>query len=92
MTQEDYSPRRLILATRSSALARWQTQWVMQALRSSWPDLECEQVCITTQGDRILDQPLPEIGGKGVFTQELEEALLTGRGTGSCPFSKGFTR
>jgi hydroxymethylbilane synthase len=69
---------RLIFATRPSALARWQTQWVMQALKAFYPDLVCEEKVITTQGDKILDRPLPEIGGKGLFTQELENELLSG--------------
>jgi hydroxymethylbilane synthase len=69
---------RLIFATRPSALARWQTQWVIAALKEIYPDLECEEKVITTQGDKILDKPLPEIGGKGLFTQELETELLSG--------------
>jgi hydroxymethylbilane synthase len=69
---------RLIFATRPSALARWQTQWVMSALQAVHPGLICEEKVITTQGDKILDKPLPEIGGKGLFTQELETALLSG--------------
>ena len=68
---------KLIFATRPSALARWQTQWVIGALRGLHPNLECEEMVITTQGDRILDKPLPEIGGKGLFTQELESELLS---------------
>lgn len=69
---------KLIFATRPSALARWQTQWVIHALQNIHPDLVCEEKIITTQGDKILDKPLPEIGGKGVFTQELENELLSG--------------
>ena len=69
---------KLIFATRPSALARWQTNWVIQALKTIHPDLECEEKIITTQGDKILDKPLPEIGGKGLFTQELESELLSG--------------
>src|SRR5689334_11512657 len=69
---------KLIFATRPSALARWQTRWVIQALKNLHPDLECEEKVITTQGDKILDRPLPEIGGKGLFTQELEHELLSG--------------
>jgi hydroxymethylbilane synthase len=69
---------KLIFATRPSALARWQTQWVISALKAAHPDLECEEKIITTQGDKILDKPLPEIGGKGLFTQELESELLSG--------------
>jgi hydroxymethylbilane synthase len=69
---------KLIFATRPSALARWQTQWVIRSLQGIYPDLVCEEKLITTQGDKILDKPLPEIGGKGLFTQELESELLAG--------------
>jgi hydroxymethylbilane synthase len=69
---------KLIFATRPSALARWQTQWVISALKNLHSNLECEEKVITTQGDKILDKPLPEIGGKGLFTQELEMELLSG--------------
>ncbi|HSK87357.1 MAG TPA: hydroxymethylbilane synthase [Anaerolineales bacterium] len=69
---------KLIFATRPSALARWQTQWVIRALQEVQPDLVCEEKIIITQGDKVLDKPLPEIGGKGVFTQELESELLSG--------------
>ena len=69
---------KLIFATRPSALARWQTQSIMNSLREICPDLICEEKIITTQGDKILDKPLPEIGGKGLFTQELENELLSG--------------
>jgi hydroxymethylbilane synthase len=69
---------KLTFATRPSALARWQTQWVINALKRIHPNLDCEEKVITTQGDKILDKPLPEIGGKGVFTQELESELLNG--------------
>ncbi len=69
---------KLIFATRPSKLARWQTQWIISALQVAYPDLTCEEKVITTQGDKILDKPLPEIGGKGLFTQELESELLSG--------------
>ncbi len=69
----------LIFATRPSDLARWQTGHVIQLLQAAWPGLSCQQEVITTSGDRILDKPLPEIGGKGLFTQELEAELLSGR-------------
>ncbi|MFZ5911880.1 MAG: hydroxymethylbilane synthase [Chloroflexota bacterium] len=68
---------KLIFATRPSALARWQTQWVMDALQAIHPGLACEAKIVATQGDKILDKPLPEIGGKGLFTQELECDLLS---------------
>ncbi|RPI32681.1 MAG: hydroxymethylbilane synthase, partial [Chloroflexota bacterium] len=65
----------LLFATRPSALALWQTRWVGEALQTAWPGLKCTEKIITTAGDRILDRPLPEIGGKGLFTQELETLL-----------------
>lgn len=69
---------KIVFATRPSKLARWQTQHVMSLLENYWTDLSCEEIIITTQGDKILDRPLPEIGGKGMFTFELEEALRAG--------------
>ena len=68
----------LTFATRPSALARWQTARVIQLLQAAHPGLECSEYVITTTGDRVLDRPLPEIGGKGLFTSELENALLSG--------------
>jgi hydroxymethylbilane synthase len=68
----------LTIGTRKSALARWQTDWVRKRLEEAWSDLRLEVEQFTTTGDRILDRPLPEIGGKGLFTAELEEALHTG--------------
>jgi hydroxymethylbilane synthase len=70
---------KLTFATRPSALARWQTFYITERLQSAWKDLRCEEVIITTKGDRILDKPLPEVGGKGLFTHELEGALREGR-------------
>ena len=64
-------------ATRTSALARQQTLSVIQALQKAWPELEFSEHLITTRGDLELNRPLPEIGGKGLFTQELEEAILS---------------
>jgi hydroxymethylbilane synthase len=69
----------LIFATRPSKLARWQTTHIIASLEKICPNLECQEQVITTKGDRILDRPLPEIGGKGLFTQELEAALLSGK-------------
>ena len=69
----------LIFATRPSSLARRQTTSVIQELRHHWQDIDCQEVIITTPGDRNIDTALPEIGGKGLFTQELEAALLGGQ-------------
>ncbi len=66
------------LGTRGSALARWQTDHVVGLLRAAWPEITCQIEVIHTQGDRVLDVPLPRIGGKGVFTVELEAALRRG--------------
>jgi hydroxymethylbilane synthase len=68
----------LTIGTRSSALARWQTDWVLNRLRAAWPELVCETKLFHTSGDKVLDKPLPEIGGKGLFTEELENALRSG--------------
>ena len=64
-----------IFATRPSALARWQTGFVMQSVQSVWKEVLCEEEIIVTRGDKVLDKPLPLIGGKGLFTAELEAAL-----------------
>lgn len=67
------------LATRESALALWQTEHVAARLREAHPGLEVELVPMTTRGDQVLDQPLAEIGGKGLFLKELEVAMLEDR-------------
>ncbi|MCB9155437.1 MAG: hydroxymethylbilane synthase, partial [Caldilineae bacterium] len=67
------------LGTRGSALARWQTDHVAGLLRAAWPGLVCTVEVFQTEGDRVLDTPLPLIGGKGLFTAELEAALRGGR-------------
>lgn len=63
------------LGTRGSRLARWQTNYVCELLQVAYPDLVVETEIIQTAGDQMLDMPLPQIGGKGVFTAELESAL-----------------
>ncbi len=70
--------RMLTLGARPSPLARRQTDHVIRRLHVAWPGLECRVVTFTTTGDKALDRPLPEIGGKGVFTAELENALRAG--------------
>lgn len=69
----------LRFGSRSSELARWQTGFVQRSLEAQWPGLKSGQILIQTEGDRVLELPLPEIGGKGLFTQELELALGEGR-------------
>ena len=67
--------RTVIAGTRGSRLALWQTQHVLQALEHAWPRLVCRMQRFQTKGDKTLDVPLPQIGGKGLFTAELEQAL-----------------
>jgi len=69
---------RLIIGTRGSKLALAQSQWVAQQLRAVDPSLDVEQRIIKTRGDAITDRPLPEVGGKGFFTAELERCLIDG--------------
>lgn len=77
-TSNDARPR-LRIATRQSRLALWQAGWVQSRLREHYPQADLDLVGLTTQGDRILDRPLADIGGKGLFIKELETALLDGR-------------
>jgi hydroxymethylbilane synthase len=70
--------RTLVLGSRPSKLARWQTDHILAQLKAAWPQLDCYTVTLVTEGDKTLDRPLPEIGGKGVFTAELEAALRKG--------------
>ena len=72
------TPRRIRLGSRGSALAIWQTEHVAARLHALYPDLTIETVVIQTKGDLVVDRPLPSIGGKGLFTLELEERLRQG--------------
>ena len=72
-------PRHIRLGSRGSALALWQTEHVATRLQAAYPDLTIETVVVHTEGDRTLATPLPLIGGKGLFTLELENALREGR-------------
>jgi hydroxymethylbilane synthase len=67
------------VGTRESQLARLQTDIVIAALSGKFPDLKFEVVPITTGGDKILDKPIADLGGRGVFVKELEEALYKDR-------------
>jgi len=73
-------PAAVTLGTRASALASAQTALVVELLTAAQPVLECETMVIATAGDRTQasGEPLPEIGGKGLFTAELERALAEG--------------
>lgn len=69
---------KLRIGTRGSALALWQADHVADRLREAVEGLETERLIFKTKGDMVLDRPLSEIGGKGLFTKELEVALLDG--------------
>jgi hydroxymethylbilane synthase len=69
----------LKLGTRGSALALWQANWTRSELQKRRPGLTVELIPIKTTGDKVLDVPLAKIGGKGLFTKEIDEALLDGR-------------
>jgi len=67
------------IATRGSALARWQASAVAGRLGSADPDCDCELLVVETTGDRRFDLPIAEIGGQGVFVKEVQAAVLEGR-------------
>jgi len=69
-------PPRIIIGSRGSQLALWQAEWVKEQLEHRFPALTLEIQIIKTTGDRILDSPLSRIGDKGLFTKEIEHALL----------------
>ena len=73
--------QRIVIGTRGSRLALWQTNWVKAELEKHHPGIRVEIQVISTKGDRVLDVSLPKLGeqGKGLFTKELEEAIFDRR-------------
>ncbi|HEY4745385.1 MAG TPA: hydroxymethylbilane synthase [Desulfuromonadaceae bacterium] len=71
-------PKELRIGTRASQLALWQANWVKSELEKRYPGMEVTLVKIKTIGDKILDVPLAQVGGKGLFVKEIEEAMLRG--------------
>ncbi len=69
----------LRIATRRSQLALWQAEHVAALLRAAHPELPVELVPMSTQGDRVQDRALAEVGGKGLFVKELEVAMQENR-------------
>lgn len=69
----------IVIGTRTSNLALWQSNTIKNLLENRWSYIECRLESFVTKGDKTLDKPLPEIGGKGLFTAELEAALGEGR-------------
>lgn len=68
----------LIIGTRASKLALWQSNYIAELLKQVHPNLDVSMRTYTTQGDRILSKSLAELGGKDLFTKELDQALLAG--------------
>ena len=73
------APSKIVIASRESRLAMWQAVHVQGRLASLNPESEVVILGMTTKGDQILDRPLAEIGGKGLFIKELEVAMEEGR-------------
>lgn len=69
---------KIIIGTRGSELALWQTNFVKDLIQKKIPSIEVEIKIVKTKGDKILDVPLAKIGDKGLFTKELEEKLISG--------------
>jgi hydroxymethylbilane synthase len=69
----------LRLATRGSALALAQSRLVVEGLQAAWPELRVELVTVVTEGDRRRDVPAASLGGKGIFTAAVQQAVLDGR-------------
>ncbi|TBV03863.1 hydroxymethylbilane synthase [Stutzerimonas kirkiae] len=70
--------RHIRIATRKSALALWQAEYVKARLQAAHPEVSVSLVPMVSRGDKLLDAPLAKIGGKGLFVKELETALLEG--------------
>jgi len=70
--------QKLVIGTRSSKLALWQANYIAECIRTQYPEIEVIILHIMTTGDKILDVPLAKIGGKGLFTKEIETAMLNG--------------
>jgi len=68
--------REIRIATRKSALALWQAEYVKARLEAAHPDVRVSLVPMVSRGDKLLDAPLAKIGGKGLFVKELETALM----------------
>jgi hydroxymethylbilane synthase len=71
--------RPITIGTRGSRLALWQAEWVRAQIERRFPGTAVALAIIKTQGDKILDVPLAQVGGKGLFVKEIEAALLDGR-------------
>ena len=73
------APKKIVIASRESRLAMWQAEHIRDRLSGLYPGAEVSILGMTTRGDQILDRPLSQIGGKGLFIKELEVAMQEGR-------------
>jgi hydroxymethylbilane synthase len=73
------APDRIVIASRASTLALWQSRHVQTSLLGLYPECEVSILSMSTRGDEILDRSLAKIGGKGLFVKELENALVAGQ-------------
>ena len=78
MSKASKIPERLRIGTRGSRLALAQTELFINRVKEFYPDVVCEKVIIRTTGDKILDRPLVDFGGKAVFVSEFEQAISDG--------------
>jgi hydroxymethylbilane synthase len=69
--------KKIRIGSRGSALALWQAEWVKSELEKKYPGMTVSLTKIKTTGDKILDVPLAQVGGKGLFVKEIEEAMLS---------------
>ena len=72
-------PKKIVIASRESALALWQAEFIKRWLIELYPQSEISILGMTTRGDQILNISLSKIGGKGLFIKELEQAMAEGR-------------
>lgn len=79
MKNNHSAPSRIVIASRESRLALWQAEHIKSRLTQLYPACAVEILGMTTRGDQILDRPLSQIGGKGLFIKELEVAMQEGR-------------
>lgn len=78
MMNRDIENKKIVLGTRGSKLAIWQAEWIKKKLENAHKGITVELNKIKTTGDKILDVPLAQVGGKGLFVKEIEEAMLRG--------------
>ena len=79
MPNNSFVPSRIVIATRESRLALWQAKHIQSCLSALYSGCLVEILAMTTRGDQILDRPLSQIGGKGLFIKELELAMEEGQ-------------